>query len=174
MSRGRLRWGMPAICWRNCFVPEHEQLWFDYPVLAHAASEWAMDAHVAPQLLAFPGELLRRHRARLARHASGFLGCTEKAAARALWYLGNGDRFLRATRVPLALHRGARVLDASMSRRFDHYISETARRLRQVNRVIDGESPAWNAEPDRRDAWKHFSPLLRGMTQGLALPQDLF
>jgi zinc dependent phospholipase C len=147
----------------NHFVPAHEGLWFDYPVLTHAACEWAMDAHVAPQLFALPGDLLTRYRSRLACHAAVFLRCPRRAAARALTCLGNGERFLRATCVPHAVRRGARALDKRTSRRFDYYAAETARRLTQINRLIAGDAPAWNPELDRsRDP------------RGRPLPRDLF
>ncbi|BBP02759.1 hypothetical protein TPL01_01910 [Sulfuriferula plumbiphila] len=41
------------------FVPAHEHLWLNLPVLTHAASEWAMNAHIQPHLLATPDTLLR-------------------------------------------------------------------------------------------------------------------
>lgn len=157
----------------NCFVPEHERLWFDCPVVTHAVSEWAMDEHVAPQLLATPGDLLRCHRACLARHAARYLRCTEKAAAGALWWLGHGERLLRATQVPRTVRLCARARDASMARRFDRYTSETARCLGQINRMIQGESPAWKAEPDR-PLRTEVAPGPEGGADGPSLPRDLF
>jgi hypothetical protein len=147
----------------NHFVPAHERLWFDYPVVTHAACEWAMDAHVAPQLFAFPGELLERHRRRLACHAAEFLRCPRRAVTRALRLLGNGERLLRASRVPHAVRRGARALDRRTCRRLDYYAAETARRLTQVNRLIAGDAPAWKPEPGRARA-----------ARARALPRDLF
>jgi len=159
----------------NHFVPEHERLWADYPVITHAVSEWAMDAHVAPQLFAFPAELLRRHGARLARQAAAQFDCSVEAAGRALRWLANGERLLRRSRVPHFLRRGVAALDTRIGRRFDRYVSETARRLCQINRLIAGEMPAWHAEPDRlRLAGTVDSSLVRRMTLGLALPRDLF
>ncbi len=159
----------------NYFVPAHERLWFDCPVLTHAACEWAMDAHVGPQLLAFPGELMRRHRARLARHAADSLGCTEHSAFRALCWLGNGERLLRATRLPLAIRQVARALDARIFSRFDDYVSETTRRLHQINRLIAGDSPIWNAEPASHTQHEGIQfRLAPGITQREVLPQDFF
>jgi hypothetical protein len=158
----------------NYFVPAHERLWFDYPVLTHAACEWAMDAHVGPQLFAFPGDLLHRHRRRLACHAVEHMSCTRDAAGRALRWLGNGERLLRASRVPHVVRRGAGVLDTRTSRRFDYYVSETARRLPQINRLIGGEAPAWNAEPDRSRAVEVQRFRTRNAPHLLLLPQDLF
>jgi Zinc dependent phospholipase C len=159
----------------NYFVPAHERLWFDCPVVTHAACEWAMDVHVGPQLFALPRDLLRRHRARLARHAAQRIGCPEHAAARALRWLGNGEKFLRATRLPFVIHRGARTLDSRISRRCDHYVSETARRLHQINRLIAGDSPLWQAEPPARTRKERArSSFTQETLQVQPLPQDLF
>src|SRR5262245_31220316 len=154
----------------NYFVPEHEKRWFDCPVVTHAASEWAMDAHVAPQLLATPGELLRRYRVRLARHAASYLKCTERAAAGALTWLDHGERFLRATGVPRTVRFAAGTCDASTRRRLDHYASETSRCLEQIDRVIAGEWPAWKAEPARRARTMGAF----GRHNEVPLPRDLF
>jgi hypothetical protein len=159
----------------NHFVPAHERLWADYPVVTHAASEWAMDAHVARQLFVFPGDLLRRHGMRLARQAAAHFDCSVEAAARALRWLANGERLLRGSGVPRALRRGVAALDTRVSRRFDHYVSETARRLYQINRLIAGDMPAWNPQPEKPRAAGEAQPsLARGMTHRLLLPQDLF
>jgi hypothetical protein len=132
----------------NHFVPAHERLWLDYPVVTHAASEWAMDAHLAPHLLAYPGELLCRHGARLARQAAAHFDCSTAAAARALRLLANGERILRGSGVPRALRRGVAALDRRVTRRFDYYVNETAQRMRQIDRLLAGDAPAWKAEPE--------------------------
>ena len=121
----------------NYFVPEHERRWFNCPVVTHAASEWAMDAHVASRLLATPGDLLRRHRVRLARHAASYLRCTERAAAGALTWLDHGERFLRATGLPRTVGLTAGVCDASMR--------PASRPLRQR----DGPLPGTDRSRDR-------------------------
>jgi hypothetical protein len=134
-----------------------------------------MDAHVARQLFVFPGELLRRHGTRLARQAAAHFDCSVEAAARALRWLANGERVLRNSGVPRALRRGIAALDSRVSRRFDHYVSETARRLYQINRLIAGDMPAWNPQPEKPRAAGETQPsLARGMTHRLLLPQDLF
>ena len=154
----------------NYFVPEHESRWFDCPVVTHAASEWAMDAHVASRLLATPGDLLRRHRVRLARHAASYLRCTERAAAGALTWLDHGERLLRATGLPRTVRLAAGLCDASMRGRLDHYASETGRCLGQIDRVIAGEWPAWKAEPGRRARMA----CAFGRRNEMPLPRDLF
>jgi len=154
----------------NYFVPEHESRWFDCPVVTHAASEWAMDAHVAAQLLATPGDLLRRHRVRLARHAASFIKCTERSAASALTWLDHGERFLRETGSPRTVRFAAGACDASTRRRLDHYASETSRCLEQIDRMIAGERPAWKAEPNRRALGANAV----GRHDETPLPRDLF
>lgn len=159
----------------NHFVPAHERLWFDYPVVTHAACEWALDAHVAPHLFAFPGELLQRHRRRLGCHAAEHLRCPRRAAMRALRWLGNGERLLRASGLPHVARGGARVLDRRVLRRFEYYATETARRLAQINRLIAGDSPVWHAEPTRADdACERNGPSQRARGPMQLLPQDLF
>ena len=68
----------------NHFVPAHEQIWFDRPVVTHAASEWAMDAHIMPHLLARPADLMRRHGMRIADYATEHFRCGREASRRAL------------------------------------------------------------------------------------------
>lgn len=158
----------------NHFVPAHQQLWGDYQVVTHAVSEWAMDAHVAPHILAFPGDLLRRHGALLARHATAHFDCTAEAAARALRYLANGERLLRASGLPWGLRRCVAALDPRILRRFDCYAGETSRRLRQIDRLIAGDMPVWHAEPERPQLACQARSLVRRFTHRPLLPQDLF
>jgi hypothetical protein len=42
----------------NHFVPAHEEMWWDKGMMAHIASEWAMDAHLSPLLNDSPKKLL--------------------------------------------------------------------------------------------------------------------
>lgn len=158
----------------NHFVPAHEQLWFDRPVVTHAASEWVMDAHIMPHLLARPADLMRRHRARLADYAAQHLGCNLAEARRALGCLRHGETLLRASRLPQALRAGARIADVRLGRRLDWYVTETAARLGQINRLIEGDAPVWRAELDGMR-------LVRGPAQkpparvfSRPLPQDFF
>ena len=43
----------------NHFVPAHEHLWWNVPMLTHAASEWAMDRHIAQHLFHPPATVLQ-------------------------------------------------------------------------------------------------------------------
>ena len=158
----------------NHFVPAHEQLWFDRPVMTHAASEWAMDAYVTPHLFARPFDLMLAHRERLADYAAGHFNCSLQAARRALGCLGNGEAVLRTSGLPRTLFRCARTLDPRLERRFDWYLAETAARLGQINRLIEGAAPAWGAEVEcSRAAQERLKHLPAGLF-GAPLPQDFF
>lgn len=135
----------------NYFVPEHERRIADVPHVTHALSEWAMDAYVGPQALAAPGDLLDAERACLADFAARVARCSVPAAARAIDVLSRADRLLRATRLPQLCRRVSRRFDRALAPRFDEYLRETALRLRDIGRLLDGVEPPWDAErPGRR------------------------
>lgn len=160
----------------NHFVPAHEQLWLDRPVVTHAVAEWTMDAHVMPHLFVRPAALMRRHFRRLADYAAQQFGCGRAEAERALRWLKNGETLLRASRLPQMLGNGARALDGKLERRLDWYVVETTARLGQINRLIDGDAPVWRAEIDCAHVARERPCLLpaRGPERRLPLPQDFF
>jgi len=158
----------------NHFVPAHEQLWFDRPVMTHAAAEWAMDAYIAAHLFARPAELMRAHHARLGDYASAQFNCSGRAARRALAILGRGEALLRGSGLPHMLLKAARVMDPRVERRFRWYVNETAARLGQINRLIDGDAPVWRAELDEGAAARAQAPLLPAGVFARPLPQDFF
>jgi hypothetical protein len=148
----------------NHFVPAHEHLWWNVPMLTHAASEWAMDRHIARQLfqpqgagrgckaaeaatttLRPPATLLQAD-AWLVDYVSSNFGCTPVASRRAIRQLAGAERLLRQSRLPGMLHGMGRLLDRQLSARFDYYIQEVTQRLPQINRVLAGEAPAWLAD----------------------------
>lgn len=130
----------------NYFVPAHETLWLDTPMVTHAAAEWAMDAHVAAHVLVRPARMLTRHIDVLAAYAARHFDCNREASRRATLYLLRGERTLRAARLSQALYRIARTMDSALTRRFDHYARETAGRLKLLDRIIAGDAPAWRPE----------------------------
>ena len=130
----------------NYFVPAHETLWFDTPMMTHAACEWAMDAHVARNLFATPAQVMGGQLERIADYASYGFHCPRPAARRAIRYLLRGERLLRGVGLGPAIYRIARAADRSLPRRFDYYAQETTARLTQINRVIAGDAPVWAAE----------------------------
>lgn len=159
----------------NHFVPAHEKLWLDLPWLTHVAVEWAMDAHLHRHAFAHPGELLLGEELLVADFAARAFGTPGFTAQKAVRCLGRADRALRRSRLPQLCYRLMR-LDDTLRGRFDDYIHATGQRLGQLNRVLNLEAPAWEAEMNcpllKRDRLRAFNRAdLRAL---LPLPQDLF
>jgi hypothetical protein len=159
----------------NHFVPAHEKLLADIPWLTHVAVEWAMDAHVARHAFAHPAELLLEHDLHVSDFAARHFGCSGRLALEAVRILARADHVLRRARIPQVCLRLLR-LDRTLGQRFDAYIHATAGRLAQLNRVLNREAPAWEAElscPVTKKA--RLSPFTRTDLRALLpLPQDLF
>ncbi len=156
------------------FVPAHEHLWWDIPALTHAAAEWAMDAHLARQTFLSPGELLQAD-AWLVDYVSNHFYCTPQLAARSLRWLGRADHLLRVLRLPDLLYAGGRRLDRHLEGRFDYYLAEGQRRLKDLNRVLAGETPAWRPDPPRLAPRPAIARHPRHVVAGrLPLPEDYF
>ena len=126
----------------NHFVPVHEHLWWNVPMLTHAASEWAMDRHIARHLFHPPAPLLQADDW-LVDYVACRFDCPPAASRRAIRQLAAAERLLRRSRLPHALHGMGRLLDRKLAARFDYYIEEVSARLPQMNRVLAGEAPAW-------------------------------
>jgi hypothetical protein len=129
----------------NHFVPAHEHLWWNVPMLTHAASEWAMDCHIARQLFRPPAAVMLADDWLVDYVARNF-GCTAGASRRAIRQLAGAESLLRRSRLPNVLHGMGRALDRQLAARFDYYIQEVTTRMPQVNRVLAGEAPAWGAD----------------------------
>ncbi len=159
----------------NHFVPAHEKLLLDVPWFTHVTVEWAMDAHVARHAFAHPAELLLEHDLHLSDLAARHFGCAGSLARKAVRLLARADRCLRRTRLPQLCYRLLH-LDRTVRARFDDYIQATAGRLAQLNRVLNHEAPAWEAElhcpVTKRARLESFSR--RELRALLPLPQDLF
>ena len=129
----------------NHFVPAHEHLWWNVPMLTHAVAEWAMDRHIARRGFQPPAPLLQADDWLVDYVACNF-GCPPAASRRAIRQLAGAERLLRHSCLPHALHGMGRVLDRKLAARFDYYIQEVTARLPQMNRVLAGEAPAWLAD----------------------------
>lgn len=140
----------------NYFVPEHERRIAELPHLTHALCEWAMDAYVAPHVLASPCELMSSERACLAEHAARGARCRVGHAARALDALAAAERVLRTSRLPLLCRRVSRAFDRALAPRFEAYVRETSLRLRRIGQLLDGAEPAWNAEGSAEGRGRRF------------------
>lgn len=159
----------------NYFVPAHETLWINPShMVVHAAAEWAMDAHLAPQLFAQPVDLLGRHSPVISAFASRHFGTPAAKSRMALRCLAAGESALRACGVHYAAYHGARAADADVARRFDDYADETARRLEQMNRLIAGDAPSWAPEVDSTEHARERYVTGRGGPLRLLLPRDFF
>lgn len=159
----------------NHFVPAHEKLLVDIPWLTHVTVEWAMDAHVARHAFAHPAAVLLEHELHVADLAARHFRCSGRLALQAVRLLGRADHGLRRSRVPEVCYRLLR-LDRTLQQRFDDYIQATARRLAQLNRVLNQEAPVWEAElhcPLTKKA--RLQPFSRAeLRRLLPLPHDLF
>jgi hypothetical protein len=159
----------------NHFVPAHEHLWWNVPMLTHAASEWAMDRHIAHHLFRPPATLLHDDDWLVDYVACNF-GCTSIASRRAIRQLAGAEALLRHSRLPGLLHGVGRLFDRRLGARFDYYIQEVTHRMPQINRVLAGEAPAWGADcppvAAARERIAAHAPEL--VACRLPLPGDLF
>lgn len=130
----------------NHFVPAHEKMWGEYQLVTHAICEWAMDAYISPHLLHFPDRPLLEHRKILSCYAAEKFGTEAAVAEKSLLYLAYGVRALRFGAIPQLCYRGAKTVDSRLDMRFNYFMRETASRLDQLNRILEGEAPAWHAE----------------------------
>lgn len=161
----------------NHFVPTHETLWLNpLPLAVHAASEWAMDAHLSGQLYTRPHRLLRRNLPVIGDFAVRHFGSAPDDARRALRYLAQGEQWLRSSGLHQAAYHGARLMDGGVTRRFDYYVVQTTQRLEQMNRVIAGDAPAWAPEVEcAMAARKHIhTGAPRHSPRFIPLPRDFF
>ena len=158
------------------FVPAHERLWVDWPMLAHTVSEWAMDAHVSGHLMARPGQLLRDGEAEIVMLVSRHFQLPVDQARRAVQTLANADSGLRWSRLPQFLYRGVKRLDRRTARRFNYFISETSARFSEFNRVLAGDSPILDANGGSAAvAQARLSQFSRQqIKRGQPLPEDCF
>ncbi len=133
------------------FVPAHEKMWGNVPVLTHAVCEWAMDAYIRDHLFVSPYELMDGHSAALAEYVGQHFACPRPLVKRGEAMLAGAENLLRTSRLAHLCYHGARVADAGMQRRFNYYLSETGARLTHIDRILLGEEPVWDANPHADD-----------------------
>jgi hypothetical protein len=135
----------------NHFVPAHEAMWLDKTLVTHIASEWAVDAHVATLIQnhkhTTPYQLLQRNRAVLIPFLAQRFRCGEKRSAVALSRLANADRLLRTVRLPQIIYYSLKRLDNKVSHNFEYYVSLTQSMLPQMDSLLNGSRPMWEADP---------------------------
>jgi hypothetical protein len=166
---------MADIIAHNHFVPAHERLWFESEIVTHIAVEWAMDHHVSSQLFTRPADLLHSERKVLTPLMSRAFHCHPDNVGQALSTLTHGESWLRTSRVHAGLYHAARFIDKRVQRRFNLYLGHTARRLGQLDRLLEGELPGWLAEVEPVAARARLDCAPRRMLRAcLPLPEDLF
>ncbi len=160
----------------NYFVPAHESMWLNVPILTHACSEWAMDAHVKKHAFCSPADLLRKNQAGLAEFTAQHFACEYIQAERAIRLLEQADATLRSSAITEVIYHTGKVLDRNLPRRFNYYLRETSRRLVQINRMLAGNYPVWHADPPLTNpAHGNFKThSLSQLKYRLPLPPDLF
>lgn len=159
----------------NHFVPAHEALWVRVPLFTHAVAEWVVDAHVTPHLFLDPARLLSAEQRVLADYVATRFECSTRTAQRVLGRLATASRCLYGSRLHTGLRAGARLMDKRLAARCDHYVTETAARLPQINRLLAGEAPSWRADLPCPERTHHFSRLSGEALRGpLPLPANLF
>ena len=160
----------------NHFVPVHEKMWLDIPLLTHAAAEWAMDRHIQSQIYVSPAQLLDQHRHELSGYLSRHFDCGTRDVWCSMRTLARAEALLRTSRLHDVCYHGARWFDDRLRQRFNHYLRHTSSRLVQINRLIAGDVPQWLAEPACEQTTRERISLcaphqIRGR---LPLPQNLF
>ncbi len=161
----------------NHFVPAHEKMWGNVPMLTHAACEWAMDMHIRQYLYTEPAELMRTHRNALAEYVAQHFACPLPMAKRGVEVLASAEDLLRISRLSLLCYHGGRWLDAGMQRRFNFYLKQTSSHLAHIDRILLGEEPVWNPDPcssdlDMRQRIDRI-PAMQ-LRHRVPLPQDVF
>jgi len=123
------------------FVPAHERMWLDWPMVAHVVAEWAMDAHIARHTLARPGTLMRDAEVPIVSMLMHCYGLTQRQARNGVRALARADGVLRSLHLPQWLYCSVARVDRKLGQRFDYFVSETNARLHGINRVLAGELP---------------------------------
>lgn len=132
----------------NHFVPAHEAMWIKQTLFTHITSEWAMDAHLASEISVLPYALLNKHKMTLAPFMAQRFRCREKRALQAISRLSRADRLLRTVRLPQILYKVFRQLDQRLFGHFVYYISQTRATLPQMEYLLSGTRPSWEADLD--------------------------
>jgi hypothetical protein len=136
----------------NHFVPAHEALWINRPMVTHAMAEWAMDGHVRCRAAVVrPGRLLDSNRQALARFVAKGFACTEERAGHAIRRLAWAESLLRRSGLPGLLYRLFAMVDGRVTAHFEYYLEQTSIYLSGgMNSLVGGQLPLWCADP----AWQ--------------------
>lgn len=130
----------------NHFVPAHEAMWLENSMLTHIASEWAMDAHLAPLMNTSPRRLLSQHQAVISQFISPQFRCAESVTNIALKRLAFWDGILRSVKLPNLIYGLVRLLDKRVFKHFVYYVAKTQVAVEEIGTVLNGNKPAFEPE----------------------------
>jgi len=141
------------------FVPAHEAMWSKNTMLTHIASEWAMDAYLAPLMNTSPRKLLSQHQAIISKFISPHFRCSENVTNIALQRLARGDGILRLIKLPHIIYGLVRLLDKRISKHFIYYVAKTQVAIGDVGEVLNGKKPILepelkNISLEQLDIWR--------------------
>jgi hypothetical protein len=125
----------------NEFVPEHEARFGRTAMIAHLASEWAMDDYLLHTIE--PADALEEAGWHAVEFVARAFRCSELFARRALNVLMRGDRLLRASPAPALCRAALGVLVPNWERRFGLYMAKTTQRLTTVGTALAGGFEDW-------------------------------
>ncbi|OAM52528.1 hypothetical protein A7981_03400 [Methylovorus sp. MM2] len=130
----------------NHFVPAHEAMWIEDSMITHIASEWAMDAHLAPLVETTPGKLISKHHKILSRFIAPRFRCSEERTSKALKSLARWDNLLRMVKLTHVIYGTMRLFDKRVFKNFTYYIAKTQLAIANIGTMLQGTRPEWNAE----------------------------
>jgi len=141
------------------FVPAHEAMWLKSTMLTHIASEWAMDAHLAPLMNTSPQRLLKQHQSLIAKFISPHFRCSESVTTHALNRLAMGDGILRLIKLPHLIYSTVRMFDKRVSKNFVYYVAKTQIAVADIGEVLNGNKPVFDPElknisVEQLDLWR--------------------
>lgn len=151
------------------FVPHYERLIGDAPHVAHALSEWAMDAGVRSHLDEQPAALLASEAALLAAAAARTFGCDEGRARHTLAWLARAEQALRISRLPLACRRAVGRFDAGMAARFGAFLNDARAAVLGIGPAMAGDEPPWPPEPRKDQVMAKDAPAIRAPSAAPAM-----
>ena len=145
----------------NHFVPAHEAMWSSrfnwwqkfrktptdaHSMLTHIASEWAMDAYLAPLMNTSPRQLLTEHSTLITAFIQPQFKRSSRSTLAAIKRLAFWDGVLRAVKLPTIIFKLAGVLDRRIVPHFMYYIAETQVAVENIGTVLNGNKPVFEAE----------------------------
>lgn len=141
------------------FVPAHEAMWLKRTMFTHVASEWAMDAHLAPLLNTSPYHLLTQHQTIISKFISPHFRCPETVTTIALKRLALGDRIIRLIKLPHLIYGLVRIMDKRIHKHFVYYVAKTQGTIGEIGEVLNGSRPSLepelkNISVEQLDIWR--------------------